>query len=84
MNYIDILGLVGGGFTTCSMIPQLIQIIKTKSTKDISLGMFLMTVTGLAFWLCYGILTKALPIMISNSLSLIMSITIVFYKFKYK
>jgi len=84
LNYIDILGLTAGGLTTFSLIPQIKMIIKTKSTKDISLGTYLLYIFGIICWLIYGIYLVAMPIIISNTLSLIMSLTILAFKIKYK
>lgn len=84
MTIIDNLGLIAGGFSTGSLIPQLIRIIKIRSTKDISLGMFSMSFVGLVLWLIFGILIKSKPIMISNILSITLVLTIISYKLKYK
>lgn len=41
MNHIEILGLVAAVVTTSCFIPQVYKISKEKSTKDISLVMYL-------------------------------------------
>jgi MtN3 and saliva related transmembrane protein len=84
MNIVNTIGLVAGAFTTAAFIPQVVKTLKTKSTKDISLGMFLVTATGLALWLLYGILSGALPVIVANSISLPLCLTIVAFKLKYK
>ena len=84
MNYINILGMIAAVLTTSSLIPQIIQITKTKSTKDISLGMFIIFSLGVFFWLIYGILIHALPVIIANSVTLAFDLIILGYKFKYK
>jgi len=84
MSIIDCLGLIAGGLSTGSLVPQLIRIIKIKSTKDISLEMFLISFLGLVCWLAFGILIKSIPIIVSNVLSISMVITIILYKLKYK
>lgn len=84
MSFINILGIIAAIFTTSSLIPQLIQIIKTKSTKGVSFSMFALFLGGLFFWLIYGILIKSFPIIISNVTSMIIDIIILVYKFKYK
>lgn len=84
MNIANIIGLLAGAFTTAAFIPQVVKTLKTRSTKDISLGMFLVTATGLALWLLYGILAGALPVIVANSISLPLCLTIVAFKLKYK
>lgn len=84
MNIVDALGLLAGGLTTGSLVPQLIQIIKTKSTRDVSLVMFLMFFAGIVCWLVYGIIIMSIPVIAANSLSMVMTFTILVYKFKYR
>lgn len=84
MNTIDILGFVAAILTTCGFIPQLIKIIKTKSVKDVSFGMFAMFLAGVICWMIYGILIKSPPVIIANFASMIMNTTILVYKIKYE
>ncbi len=84
MNIASIIGLVAGALTTSAFLPQVIKTVKTRSTKDISLGMFAVTATGLLFWLIYGILAKSLPVILANAVSLPLACTIVFYKLRFK
>lgn len=84
MEIASIIGLVAGTLTTFALLPQVIKTLKTKSTRDISLAMFSITTTGLALWLVYGILIGAVPVIIANSVSLPLAITIIACKLKYK
>ena len=47
-------------FNHLCFLPQLIKTFKSKSAKDISLGMFISFALGF-IWLTYGILIKTLP-----------------------
>ena len=49
MNAIQILGLVAGSLTTAAFLPQVIKTWKSRSAKDLSLGMFSLFASG---WLC--------------------------------
>lgn len=84
MNITDLLGSLAGALTTISFIPQLIQVVKTKSTKDISLPMFVIFSLGVLCWLIYGYFLKSIPVMISNGTVLTLSMIILRYKLKYK
>jgi MtN3 and saliva related transmembrane protein len=84
MNVTDLIGILAGILTTSAFLPQVVKTIRTKSTKDISLGMFSVTATGLALWLTYGILAGALPVIIANAFSLPLCLTILAYKLRYK
>ncbi|AZI54840.1 hypothetical protein EIB75_06090 [Epilithonimonas vandammei] len=73
---IEVLGLVAGGITSVAMMPQLIKVIKEKNTEDISVVMLLVLITGLSLWVWYGILQNELPIILSNSFSVLVNITL--------
>jgi len=84
MDSITIIGLIAAAFTTISLFPQLIKVWKTKSTKDISTGMFSLFCCGVFLWFIYGVYVNDLPIMIANSLAFIQALIILIFKAKYK
>jgi MtN3 and saliva related transmembrane protein len=84
MSYVTIIGLAAAAITTISLFPQLLKVWKTKSTKDISLGTFLLFCGGVLLWFIYGVLLNDLPIMIANSLGFIQGLIILIFKIKYK
>jgi MtN3 and saliva related transmembrane protein len=49
-NAVTVIGLVAALFTTASLLPQLIKVYRTKSTKDISTGMFALFGGGVLLW----------------------------------
>ena len=73
---IEVLGLVACGITSVAMMPQLIKVIKEKNAEDISVVMLLVLITGLSLWVWYGILQNELPIILSNSFSVLVNITL--------
>lgn len=70
-NYTEWFGMIAAFCTTVSFIPQAIQVYKSQHTKDISLSMFIIFTAGLVFWLVYGLLLNATPIITANALTLI-------------
>ena len=84
MDYVTMIGLAAAAITVASLFPQLVKIWKTKSTKDISLGMFLLFCGGVFLWFVYGILLQDLPIIIANFLGFIQTLIILILKVKYK
>ena len=84
MDTIMILGLIAAALTTGALLPQLIKVWKTKSTKDISTGMFGLTSAGVLVWFIYGVFVNNFPIIIANSLAFIQAVMILFFKIKYK
>ncbi len=84
MDAITVVGLVAAAFTTISLLPQLLKVWKTKSTKDISTGMFTLFGSGVLLWFIYGFFVKDAPIIIANSLAFIQAAVILVFKIKYK
>ena len=82
-KYITYIGFFSGFCTTIAFIPQAYKVWKTKSTKDISLWMFLIFTTGVAGWLVYGVLTDNLPIIFANIVTLFLAFLILVAKIKF-
>ncbi len=78
------IGLIAGFITSFALLPQVLKVVKSKSTHDISLLYFIFLDTGMAMWLIYGILINDLPLILANILALIFSITITVYKIRFK
>ena len=78
----NLLGYTAAFLTTASFLPQVIQTMRTRDTRSISLTMYLMFVTGIAAWLVYGIRLNEMPIMIANALTLLLSSIILLMKIR--
>ncbi len=78
----SLIGWLAGVLTTIAFLPQVTQIWRTRSTQDISLGMYLIFTLGVALWLIYGLLLKAWPIIIANAITLLFSGSILVLKLK--
>ena len=78
------IGSIAAILTTFAFLPQVFKVIKTKDTESIALGMYLMQVVGTALWLFHGLVINDLPLIMANSVSLVLSGTILRYKLKYK
>ena len=78
------LGLLAGGLTTASFIPQVRKIWKTKSAEDVSLLMFVAFCVGVSLWLAYGIIKKDWAITLTNGVTLLLGLSILVMKIKYK
>ena len=79
----DLLGMIGGTLTTMAFVPQVWRVWKTRSTTDISLGMYAIFTTGVAFWLAYGVLLDAWPVIIANAITLALAATVLTLKLRY-
>jgi MtN3 and saliva related transmembrane protein len=80
---IDIIGFAAATCTTISFLPQLIRVLKLRSARDISLGMFSIFSFGTALWLTYGILAHSLPVALANAVTFVLSMAILILKLKY-
>jgi MtN3 and saliva related transmembrane protein len=83
-NLFDYIGGLAAICTTVAFIPQVIQTIKTKNTKSISLGMYIIFIIGLISWLIYGIHLNEAPLIYANAVTLCLAGIILAYKLKYK
>ena len=82
-SVIQLIGLIAGMCTTIAFLPQVIKTWKSRSAKDLSLGMFSIFSTGVALWLVYGFLMQDLPVIAANLLTLMLASTLLVFKLKY-
>jgi MtN3 and saliva related transmembrane protein len=78
-----VIGIAAAILTTVSFVPQLIRILRTKHTKDLSLLTFSLFFLGVFLWLIYGMLIKELPVILANAATLIVALLILINKVKY-
>ena len=86
MKFVEILGYAAGAVTSLTFIPQVVKTWKQKSASDISLLMFVIAAVNEVMWIGYGALLNPFNwvIILTNSILLLMSLTMVYFKFKYK
>ena len=84
LHSVEILGFVAGALTTVSFVPQVIKTWRTRSTADISLGMFALFCAGLVLWTLYGLALGSLPIVLWNAITLLLAGTILFFKLRFR
>jgi MtN3 and saliva related transmembrane protein len=83
MALLDYSGYAAALCTTGAYIPQVIKVWRSRATKDISLKMFLVLVTGLALWLTYGIWRGEIPLILANGTTLMLASTILYFKLRH-
>jgi MtN3 and saliva related transmembrane protein len=83
MNLSDSIGSVAASLTTLSFVPQVWQVWKSKHAKDISLGMYSLFTLGVSMWLVYGILLMSWPIIIANSITVVLAGAVLVMKLKF-
>jgi len=77
------IGLAAAFVTTFCWLPQAIRIIRTRDTRAISLAAYGAFTLGIALWLLYGISLGDLPLILSNTVTLVLQLTIVGLKIRY-
>ncbi|MBI2613821.1 MAG: hypothetical protein HYW62_03535 [Candidatus Levybacteria bacterium] len=81
--FITVLGLVAGGFVVIASLPQIIKIITSKKTSDISLQMYILLNIGTFLWVVYGLITNQVAILIPNIIFQAFNLSILFLKLKH-
>ena len=84
MPWIEYVGLFGAFLSAITFIPQVLLAYKSKSVGDLSLGMLLIVFTSVIVWLVYGIYLNLLPVIIANSVILLLSLVLLYFKYTFK
>ncbi|MFO1322952.1 MAG: SemiSWEET transporter [Burkholderiales bacterium] len=83
LDPVDLLGLAAGALTTVAFVPQVVRIVRTRSAYDISWWLFGILAVGSALWLWYGIRLRALPLIVTNVVTLTLQLAIFWLKWRY-
>ena len=76
----NIIGSIAAMLTTVSFVPQAYQSWKTRDLSGISLPMYSLFSTGVAFWLFYGLMIMSWPVIIANGITLILACAVLLLK----
>ena len=82
-NY-EIMGLIAALLTTASFVPQVYKTWKSKSADSLSLTMYIVFFIGVILWLLYGIHLNSLAMIIANSITAVLALMLIVFKFRYK
>ena len=77
------IGTIAAILTTISFLPQAYQVIKTKDTSSISLGMYVAFVLGVFLWIIHGNI-RDYNLIGANAITFVFASIILTYKIKYK
>lgn len=83
MDHITLIGMSAGTLTTLAFLPQVLRAWRTRSTADVSLLMFLAMCLGIVLWLIYGLLAGDMPLIVANSITLVLAGAILVAKFRF-
>lgn len=79
----DWFGHLAGFCTTVAFLPQVLQVWRSRSARDLSLAMYAVFTLGLALWFVYGWLLGAWPIMLANGLTLLLAGSVLLMKLRF-
>ena len=79
----NIIGTAAGVCSMASFTPQIIKIVREKDASSVSLRMYLVTVTGFALWIAYGVLLQSWPVTVSNAVCLFQAAMILTLRWRY-
>jgi MtN3 and saliva related transmembrane protein len=79
---LSLIGFAAAFCTTAAYVPQVWRIWRTRSTADISLGMFVVMNIGVLLWLIYGIAINSAPVIACNGTTLVLASTILILKIR--
>ncbi len=83
MDWVTAMGYLAGVCTTTAFLPQAIKIVKTKHTKDLSLGMYAILTSGISLWCAYGLINQDWPLLTANMVTLMLAGWIFILKIRY-
>jgi MtN3 and saliva related transmembrane protein len=67
MDWTSYIGNAAGALTVIAFLPQVIRVLRTHATQDLSLGTFATLVVDSALWLVYGVARADWPVVGTNS-----------------
>jgi MtN3 and saliva related transmembrane protein len=84
MSLTALLGFIAGTLTTLSFVPQVLKVWRSKRCHDLSWGMLITFSGGAVLWLVYGLRLWAAPIIVANTVTLALLVTIGILKVRYR
>ena len=76
-------GYAAAILTTFSFVPQVLKVWRTRSARDVSLGMYSLFTLGIFTWLVYGALIESWPVILANFITLILAGTVLAMKLRF-
>jgi MtN3 and saliva related transmembrane protein len=83
MNTADLIGYLSAFLTTLAFVPQAHHSWKTRDLSGVSLPMYSLFSLGVVGWLTYGIMISSWPIIVANSITLMLACVVLCLKLKH-
>jgi len=79
----EYIGLLAAFLTTAAYVPQTAKVLRSRHTTSISLGMYSLITTGIAFWFIYGVMIDSLSLIIANGITFVLAAIILAMKLRH-
>ena len=84
MNWINVIGYTAGVLTAITFLPQVIKTWKMKAAGEVSFLMIILVTSSVSIWIIYGVMLNNNVIIVTNSVVLILSLILIYFKLNYK
>ena len=84
MEFVQITGFAAGTLCTIAYLPQALHSFRTRSVRDISLGMLISLNLGLVLWVVYGIFISSVPIILPNAVTFFLAFPLLLMKLRFR
>jgi MtN3 and saliva related transmembrane protein len=78
-----IVGFMAGFVTTAANLPQVWKTYRSKSAEGLSFRMLVALAIGIGLWIVYGIMSKSLPLIVTNAVVLLLILSLIGMKLKF-
>ena len=79
INKIEFIGLTAAILTTIAFVPQVIKVIRSKKTNNLSLTTYVIFTIGVGLWLVYGLFKNSISMILGNGITLVLSSLILYF-----
>ncbi|MGP8125942.1 MAG: SemiSWEET family sugar transporter [Nitrososphaerales archaeon] len=83
MSQVELLGLAAGLFVALGLVPQILRVWRLKRAEEISLSFNLLSLTGTALWLAYGLFLGLISVIVWNGANVVLLLLLLTVKLKY-
>ena len=77
------MGYVAAFLTTVAFVAQAVRTLRTRDTRGISLGMYVVFTVGIVCWFGYGIALGSWPMIIANAITFVLAAVILGLKLRH-
>ncbi len=84
MNTTNLIGYFSALLTTLAFVPQAHHSWKTRDLSGVSLPMYSLFSLGVLGWLTYGLMIGSWPIIVANSITLVLACAVLCLKLKHR